>query len=248
MDSSAHRIHEALQAVSQLRQQHALDPVLAQASAEVKRFQARRFKATYADLLQSPRYKSAAAFFLHELYSDKDYAERDQQFARIANTIARLFPQQIVTTAAALAEVHALTESLDDLMARQWLIDTASGPASPDAVRYVRCWRRVADSAARQRQLEVVLVLGQELDRLTRKPGLRTLLRMMRQPAAAAGLSALQQFLENGFDAFAAMRGADEFLKLIQQREGLWINSLFENDLLACETDLMQLLASVARN
>ncbi|UUZ62310.1 hypothetical protein LP417_19345 [Polaromonas sp. P1-6] len=128
MDASANNIQIALQAVSAIRQQHAATPQLAQASAEVKRFQARRFKATYADLLHSPRYKTAAAFFLHELYSDKDYAERDQQFARIANTIAKLFPQAVVNTAAALAEVHALTEELDNLMAQQWLADKSANP------------------------------------------------------------------------------------------------------------------------
>jgi hypothetical protein len=113
MDASAQQIHDALQAVAQLRQQHAADPLLARAGAAVKRFQARRFQATYSDLLHSSRYKTAAAFFLQELYSDKDYAERDQQFARIASTIAKIFPQPVVNTAAALAEVHALTEKLD---------------------------------------------------------------------------------------------------------------------------------------
>ena len=242
MDDSAHKIHDALQAVEQLRQQHAIDGLLRQASFDIKRFQARRFQASYADLLRSPRYKTAAAFFLQELYSDKDYAERDQQFARIANTIARLFPQAVVNTAAALAQVHALTEKLDDLMARQWLKED---PQLDDCVRYVRCWRSVADSAARHRQLDVVQLLGQELDRLTRKPGLRTLLKLMRGPATAAGLNSLQRFLEAGFDAFATMRGADEFLALIRQRETEWIRSLFEDDALACEARLIQMLATV---
>ena len=239
MDPTAQTIRDALQAVSTLRQQHAGQPLLANASADVKRFQARRFRATYADLLQSPRYKTAAAFFLNELYSDKDYAQRDQQFARIANTIARLFPQAVVNTAAALAEVHALTESLDDSMARQWLTEDTAGD---DVTRYIRCWRVVADRAARYRQLEVVLLLGQELNRLTRKPGLRTLLKMMRRPADAAGLSSLQHFLEAGFDAFAEMRGADEFLAVIKERETEWIGSLFDEPTVTCETRLTQLL------
>ena len=243
MDTSAQKIQTALQVVSQLRQQHASEPALAQASAEVKRFQARRFQATYADLLHNPRYKTAAAFFLHELYSDKDYDERDQQFARIANTIARLFPQAVVNTAAALAEVHALTETLDDLMARA---DQAAVPQGSECARYIRCWRRLEDRLARHHQLEVVLQLGQELDRLTRARGLRTLLKMMRRPAAAAGLDSLQQFLETGFDAFAKMGGADDFLKLVRLRESEWIRSLFDDDAVACETKLTHLLAAGA--
>ena len=243
MNASADNIHKALETVAQLRQTRAGNAPLSAANAAVKRFQARRFQATYSDLLRSPRYQTAARFFLHELYSDKDYAERDQQFARIAGTIAKLFPQSVVNTAAALAEVHALTERLDDAMAHQYLSSCASETALSDTARYIACWRRVADPAARYQQLQVVLVLGQSLNGLTRKSGLRTLLKMMRGPAAAAGLGSLQKFLESGFDTFQTMRGADEFLKLIAERETAWIKRLFEDDVVACETRLAQLFA-----
>jgi hypothetical protein len=244
MNATADQIHHALETVAQLRQKCASDLPLSAANAAVKRFQALRFQATYADLLNSPRYQTAARFFLHELYSDKDYTERDQQFARIAGTIAKLFPQSVVNTAAALAEVHALTERLDDAMAQQYLASKTDEPALNDTARYIICWRRVADPAARHQQLAVVLALGQSLDSLTRKPGLRTLLKMMRGPAAAAGLGSLQKFLESGFDAFQTMRGADEFLNLIAEREAQWIRHLFDDSTVACETRLAELLAS----
>lgn len=241
MDASAQQIRDALQAVDQLRQKRAADPRLALASLEIKRFQARRFLATYADLLQSPRYKTAATFFLQELYGEKDYAERDQQFARIASTIARLFPQAVVNTAAALAQVHALTERLDDLMAAQWLI--CNSPTSDPVRCYIQCWRMVADAASRHQQLDAVLNLARELDRLTRRPGLRTLLRMMQAPANAAGLTSLQRFLETGFDAFADMRELQVFLALIDQRERTLIASLFGDEAVTCETKFNHLMA-----
>ena len=246
MNASADQIHSALESVARFRKLRAGNTPLSVASAAIKRFQAQRFQATYADLLQSRRYQTAARFFLEELYSDKDYAERDQQFARIASTIAKLFPQPVVNTAAALAEVHALTERLDDAMARAYLALQPMGDSQIDAARYITCWRQVADPAARQHQLEVVLALGQSLDSLTRKPGLRTLLKMMRGPALAAGLTSLQRFLEAGFDAFQTMRGADEFLKLIALRETEWIHRLFEEDAVACETKLNVLLSGTA--
>lgn len=242
--SSAQVIHEALQQVAAFRQQREASPPLARACIEVKRFQARRFHAAYSDLLASPRYQAAAAFFLEELYSEKDYSERDTQFARIASTIARLFPQAVVDTAAALAQVHALTESLDNKMAQEWLADQAGTRADDECARYIRCWRRLGDAAARQRQLDVVIHMGHELERLTGTRGLRTLLRMMRRPASAAGLSALQHFLEAGFDAFAGMRGADEFLRIVAQRESGWSHALFNDDLSRCGANLRHLLAS----
>jgi hypothetical protein len=227
----------------QLRQQHRADPPLARASAEVKRFQARRFQATYSDLLHSHRYKTAATFFLQELYSDKDYAERDQQFARIAGTIARLFPQPVVNTAAALAEVHALTEKLDDLMARQWLADTAAVPQSSECARYIRCWRRVGDIAA-----QAAARGGAALGARARPPDADVRASHLAQDDARARSGGRAEFaaafLETGFDAFANMRGAGDFLKLIKDRETAWIHSLFEDDAVTCETRLGHLLAA----
>ena len=246
MNASAEQIHLSLEAVARFREMRNGNAPLLLANAAIKRFQAQRFQATYFDLLQSPRYQNAARFFLLELYGDKDYSERDQQFARIANTIAKLFPQSVVNTAAAMAEVHALTEQLDDAMARAYLALQAANDGNDgeiDPAQYIECWRQVADKAARHRQLDVVLALGRSLDSLTRKPGLRTLLRMMRGPASTAGLGSLQKFLESGFDAFQTMRGADEFLKLITQRETDWIARLFDEDAVACETKLTALLA-----
>jgi hypothetical protein len=49
----------------------------------------------------------------------------------------------------------------------------------------------------------------------------------MRFPARAAGLSALQSFLESGFDTFRKLHGADEFLSQIENRERSLAASLF---------------------
>ena len=91
-----------------------------------------------------------------------------------------------------------------------------------------------------------MLDIGDEMVRLTRAPGLRLMLKMMRGPAAAAGLSALQHFLETGFDTFAAMAkrrdGAESFLRTVRERETALIVMLFEAPLVACETGLARIL------
>jgi hypothetical protein len=91
-----------------------------------------------------------------------------------------------------------------------------------------------------------VLGIGAEMIRLTRMPGLRLMLRMMRGPASAAGLSSLQRFLEAGFDTFAGMarrRGsAESFIETIRLRESRLITLLFDVELVACETEMAHLL------
>ena len=91
--------------------------------------------------------------------------------------------------------------------------------------------------------------MGLELDRLTRMPGLRLMLRMMRRPAVAADLGSLQSFLESGFDIFAGMAGrgkrAKVFLDIIRERESAWITQLFGPDIVTCEMNLRTCLDKV---
>ncbi len=235
-------IHDAVMHVTLLRETVAGEPKLAGAISAIKHFQARRFKGTYFDLLHSEQYKAVAVFFLQELYSEKDYSKRDSQFARIALALERLFPEQVVQTAVSLSQLHRLTEDLDLAMAQSWM----SNSDKPEVVRYVHAWRSVGRRSDRNRQLSSVLSVGRELDRLTRTRGLRLMLKMMRGPSILAGLGSLQQFLESGFDTFSEMGrqgdGAHSFLDTVMARETSLINRLFDADLVACETEIAQLL------
>lgn len=237
----ARSIRDSVEAVSRLRRESVDDPVLRQSLHAIKLFQSRRFSGTYADLLRDRTYASAAGFFLQELYGERDYAQRDEQFARIAVAIERLFPANVARTAAQLAQLHALTEDLDLHMARHW-----ASTGDSDIGRYVAAWRLVGREPDRRRQLEAVVALGDQLSHLTRTPGLRTMLRMMRAPATAAGLGALQSFLETGFDTFSRMsrqpRAAEHFLQTVHQREAVLLDLLFTADPVACETELQRIL------
>lgn len=233
MESAAQSIQDAIDTVHAVREACARDPGLAAALHAIKSLQSRRFAATYADLLQRPGMAQPARFFLDELYGERDFSQRDTQFSRIATTLDRLFPDSVVETAVELAQLHALTESLDLAMARAWQAEAQRLPNTTDlAGRYLRCWRSVGGADRREQQLATVLAIARSLAHLTRLPGLRTLLRMMRSPAQAAGLSALQAFLEAGFDTFgqlARQRAAlDEFLETIATREQTLMRQWFD--------------------
>jgi hypothetical protein len=243
---AAQTIRESVARVVSLRADAAASPDLHTATIEIKSFQARRFAGTYADLLESPEYGRAARFFLEDLYSDKDYSLRDAQFARIAGGLQRLFPKQVVATAVALAKLHVMTEELDRKMAEVWMSLKQDGE---EVTRYATCWRTADSEPERMLQLKMVLAIGSELDRLTKIPGLRLMLRMMRHPAKAAGIESLQAFLESGFDIFAYMSekdlGAEIFLSTIRERESSWIECLASNEQQSIETELLACLAKV---
>ena len=240
---AAQTIRDCIADVTALRLHRTGDPALGTAVGSVKSLQARRFRGTYADLMGSPSFGPAARFFLEELYSDTDYTDRDLQFGRIAGTLQTMFPQPVVDTAVALAVLHAQTEELDQDMGRAWL---AHADATNDAARYTAAWRTVGQRHARQQQLQRVLAMGADLARLTRTPGLRMMLRMMRGPANAAGMGALQRFLEAGFDTFGQLArqrgGVEQFLATIEQRERALMGQLFDADPVTCGTQLANTL------
>lgn len=228
--SASDLIRTHLARVSQLRAQAQAEGVQT-AVDHIKHLQARRFRSTYADFLENSRYAPATHFFLDELYGVHDFARRDAQFSRIAGALERLFPEAVAQLAVDLSETHALTEVLDHQLATHWLtLDTSLSPVE----RYILAWRRTDARASRERQLAVVQHMGLELQRLTRMKTLRLGLSMMRNPARAAGLDALQHFLESGFDAFASLGDARPFLETIRQRESSWVDALFDQDLMSC--------------
>jgi hypothetical protein len=214
-------ILESLKQVAAERAVRASDPPLGHRVALVKAFQHQRFACTYADVLADPRYAAAARFFLEDLYGPTDFSARDQQFARIVPALVRLFPGEIVHTVADLAALHALSERLDTTMGRVGWV----GPL--DADQYAHAWRAVACRDDRERQIQLMVRVGSALDRYTHRVVLRQSLRLMRRPAQAAGLGALQLFLERGFDTFRAMHGAAGFLQLIADRERALAAALF---------------------
>lgn len=213
MNPQVEHILQFLRHVAAERVRRRADPALAERVREVKRFQHQRFQRTYADLLASTRYARAAQFFLDDLYGPEDFTRRDEQFARVVPGLVRMFPKEIVGTVMALGELHALSEQLDTAMGA--VID---GPSIGDEP-YATAWRAVGRPADRERQIMLMLAVGSALDSYTRNPLLRTSLRLMRGPAAAAGLGALQGFLERGFDTFREMNGAREFLDTVTTRE-----------------------------
>ena len=219
MATPARVILEELAHVQRLRDERAVDADLAERVNLLKAYQSRRFETTYADLLASDRYRAAARFFLQELYGPQEFVSRDAQFPRVAPKVSRLFPAEITETVAALARLHALSESLDSAMARQLVLPLTQSS-------YGHAWLAVGRDADRRQQIELTMLVGTALDRYTRSPVLRGALRLMREPARAAGLRELQRFLESGFDTFAAMNGAQHFLDTVRDRERAFIQTV----------------------
>ena len=188
---------------------------------ELKAFQSRRLRQTYADIAAQSRYRMATSFFLDDLYGPKDFSRRDDAMLRILPLMVRTLPAKGVEAATLAVELEALSESLDHRTA----LELEPGPI--DDGSYALAYRAGSTRAERERQIELIVTVGKDLDWLVKKPLVHTTLKLMRGPAKLAGLQDLQDFLEHGFTSFRAMDGAAEFLELIRDREMEILNRLF---------------------
>jgi hypothetical protein len=227
-------ILEHLRAVDAVRTAARHDGELSRWFLAVKRYQGARFQRTYADLLHAQPTQRAGRFFLTELYGDRDYSRRDAEFARIVPRVKRMFSDDLLQTLERLSALHALSESLDLAMARSLrsrgrdLADPGSVLNTLSAANYLQAWQTVSTPAQRSQQIDWVGDVGLALATLTKRVMLRHTLKLMRVPAQAAGLGALQHFLEEGFDAFAALPDAPAFVATVVGRERNLAQRLFE--------------------
>lgn len=188
---------------------------------ELKAWQSRRLKASYADVAADPRYRAATRFFLEDLYGPKDFSGRDQEMLRIVPVMSKMLPASAVETAALAIELEALSEDLDQRLVR------ALPPGAIDEAGYGEAYRTTATREERERQVALIGEVGRRLDGLVRTPFVMRTLKLMRAPARLSGLQDLQEFLEGGFEAFRAMKGAETFLALVNERESTILNRLF---------------------
>ena len=193
----------------------------------MRAWQAARLARTHRDLLESRRFHDAAKFFLTDLYGPRDMSRHIEEVRRIVPVMTSVLPDSGLATVAHAMELNALSESLDGAMV-EWLGEKAS--EITDAL-YGEAYRAVGRAEDRERQIDLIALLGEALDKLTHVRFIGMTLRVMRRPAQLAGLGELQAFLERGYAAFGAMRGgAGDFVSIVVARERAISRALFAGD------------------
>lgn len=181
--------------------------------AELQHWQRARLQETYADLKRQSRFELACVFFLEELYGGRDMRTRDAQLERARPIMSRMLPDHLLQ---AIGEAMRLQWMSLDLDAR--LSQCLEGEL--DQAEYARAYRRLDSWEAREEQIRLIGDLGRLLQRTVARPMIRRLVRWMHGPAVAAGFGKLQEFLDEGLEAFGEMGSdAEYFVDTIVERE-----------------------------
>jgi hypothetical protein len=176
-------------------------------------WQAGRLARTYADLRGEQRYARAIDFFLSDLYGPLDSGPRDRQLTRASRLLRRALPDAARAVLELALELEVLSTELDHAM-------VALMPGWPiGGGQYAAAYRLVGRREARERQIELVLAIGTDLDRIVRHAWIGSALRLWEVPAQVSGFEALHDFLERGFEAFRDVADTRTFLRTIRERE-----------------------------
>lgn len=190
-------------------------------------WQSRRLAQTFSDFDALPHYRKAVVFFLEDLYGEEDVSWRDRDLARMMPTMVRWLPEAMLETVADALELDWFSHVLDLRVASR-LEAIAGGNRTINAARYARAYAEAGTLAERSRQIDLLMMVGRELESIVRKPIVYAVLKLARGPAASAGLGGLQNFLERGFAAFRELGPARHFLETIDSRERAAMRKLIE--------------------
>jgi len=122
-----------------------------------------------------------------------------------------------------------LTNDLDERLALA-LVDELGVTDSITPQQYAAGYRICNNYGERLHQIKLISDIGYGIDRLVHIPFVSIALRLAHAPAVLAGWSELQHYLEHGFTAFKHMKGADEFLAIVDRRETAILDRIFAGD------------------
>jgi hypothetical protein len=184
----------------------------------LRTWQTERLMRTYADFLSSRRYGPASRFFVTDLYGVRKFRQRNYDIEYMYKLMRRFIPDILLVLVRNAIEVYHLTDELDQELLNVMIANLGVKDEITEEI-YAEAYRMCDNYAERQRQIELLLEIGRQVDLSTHFPPIGLALRLARGPAYHAGWDELHDFLERGYKAFKHMGSAKKFLEAIRTRE-----------------------------
>jgi hypothetical protein len=199
-----------------------LSPLITYLSA----WQSLRLSRTHADMLHDTRFSAGCRFFLEDIYAPKDFSQRNYDGHRIYHFMNRFLPEATLAPLAMALEVNSLTQQLDLALAEA-MRNHLGVEDRFDRAQYEEAYRLCDNYAVRAQQIELIVTVGKQLERVRRVPFIHATLRLARSPAHRLGWFEMQDFLERGYLAWKSIVEPDTFLANIGQRETAVLNRIY---------------------
>jgi hypothetical protein len=202
-----------------------LDPRLAM----LRRWQSERLAQTYADLLANEQYRAACLFFLSDIYSSRDFSQRDQDAEHLYSLLSRFLPEAMLRLLADTIRINQLTNQLDQALLKVLVEDLSMTDAITPQL-YAQAYRLCDNYSERRKQIELLVKILREAATGARNPIFAVSLHLAGPPARRAGWGELYDFLKRGYAACKPMRDVDYFVATIYQREMDLLDRIYAGD------------------
>jgi hypothetical protein len=93
--------------------------------------------------------------------------------------------------------------------------------------QYEEAYRLCDNYDVRLRQINLIVEVGHQLERVRKVPFVHTTLHLARRPALRLGWDEMQDFLERGFEAWRSLHEPEVFLQRIGHREAAILDRIY---------------------
>jgi hypothetical protein len=143
--------------------------------------------------------------------------------------MAHLMPEPLTRPLMLKVELNELTEQLDAHLL-EVLVNQLGVTDRLTVPLYAEGYRRCNNYDDRIRQIELIHDVVYLLDAVVHRPGSGTMLMLAKVPLKRAGWREVMNFMERGYKAVKAMRGAEQFLDVIRSRELQILKRIYAHD------------------
>lgn len=170
----------------------------------------RRLKRDFRDLRMSPEYGPFAEFFATEIYSARDFTERNDSFRRLTSQFRALLGEEIYTGLVRLLDLHSLTDRLDDRMAEA--LQSMGLPTDFTEGQYELAYRQLDNYAERREQIDLIAESLHFTHRISQMALIGVALKSAR---LAAGLFSKDRTVDLLEQAYKTLRHIDDIDTLV---------------------------------
>ena len=183
----------------------------------VQEFQVRRLKRDFRDLRLSPEYGPFCEFFATEIYSARDFTERNDSFRRLADQFRGLLGQDIHDGLVRLLDLHSLTDRLDQALAES--IRAMGIPRDFTESQYEDAYRALDNYDERIAQIDLIIESLEFTHRISQMALINVALKSARIAIGIFSKDRIVALLERACDTLRHIKNVDYLADEIRGRE-----------------------------
>ncbi len=180
-------------------------------------YQIDRLRQTYRDFAESEKYEALTRFFLDEVYSTRNKAERDAAIRKIYEKFKERVGADIAESTKQGIRLNDLTDMLDLLMVKKLEEMGVRNAYTED--EYEEAYYLTDVYKERVEQIQLILSSLRYFHSLSRYRSVGIALTVLRPYALLKGARLLIDFLQEGYRAFRTVGDTREFEEAIRKRE-----------------------------